>query len=95
MSTFLREVSGSVLPSVFPRVSSHDQSSIFRSGCYLVVQRDTVDTNCHFQLIKVVKIKKNVAVDKKSSFMFCTQFGFQNAGNGISELPDLKLFSGG
>ena len=77
MSTFLRGVSGSVLPSVFPRVSSHDQSSIFRSGCYLVVQRDTVDTNCHFQLIRVVKIKKNVAVDLLVP---------QNVGNGISEL---------
>lgn len=50
-------------------------------GCYLVVQHDAVDTNCHFQLIRVVKIKKNVAVDKKSSFMFCTHFRasrFQN-----------------
>lgn len=56
-----------------------------------MVQHDSVNTNCHFQLIRVVKIKKNV-VDKKSSFMFCTQFGFQNAGNGISELPDFKIF---
>ena len=53
-----------------------------------------IHTNCHFQLISVVKIKKNVAVDKKSSFIFCTQFGTQNAGNGISELPDLKIFWG-
>ena len=49
----------------------------------------TMYTNCHFQLISVVKIKKNVAVDKKSSFIFCTRFGAQIAGNGISELPDL------
>ena len=44
--------------------------------------------------ISVIKIKKNVAVDKKSSFISCTQFGAQNAGNGISELPDLKIFWG-
>ena len=54
----------------------------------------TMYTNCHFQLISVVKIKKNVAVDKKSSFIFCTQFGAQNAGNGISELSDFKIFWG-
>ena len=54
----------------------------------------TMHTNCHFQLFGVVKIKKNVAVDKKSSFIFCTLFGAQDAGNGISELPDSK-FSGG
>ena len=54
----------------------------------------TMHTNCHFQLISVVKIKKNVAVDKKSSFIFCTRFGAQNAGNGISELPDFKIFWG-
>ena len=53
----------------------------------------TMHTNCHFQLISVVKIKKNVAVDKKS-FIFCTRFGAQNAGNGISELPDFKIFWG-
>ena len=47
-----------------------------------------------YQLISVVKLKKNVAVDKKSSFIFCTQFGAQNAGNGISELPDFKIFWG-
>ena len=51
----------------------------------------TMHTNCDFQLISIVKIKKNVAVDKKSSFIFCTQFGAQNAGNGISELPDFKI----
>ena len=33
-----------------------------------------------------------VAVDKTSSFIFCTQFGAQKAGNRISELPDCKLF---
>ena len=54
----------------------------------------TMHTNCHFQLISVVMIKKNVAVDKKSSFIFCTRFGAQNAGNGISELPDFKIFWG-
>ena len=54
----------------------------------------TMHTNCHFQLISVVKIKKNVAVDRKSSFFFCTQFGSQNAGNGISELPDFNIFWG-
>ena len=43
--------------------------------------------------VSVVKIKKNVAV-KKSSFIFCTQFGAQNAGNGISELPDFKIPGG-
>ena len=47
-----------------------------------------------YQLISVVKIKKNVAVDKKASFIFCTKFGAQNAGNGISELPDFKIFRG-
>ena len=47
-----------------------------------------------YQLISVVKIKKNVAVDKKSSFIFCTKFGAQNAGNDISELPDFKIFWG-
>ena len=54
----------------------------------------TMHTNCYFQLtgISVVKIKKNVAVDKKSSFISCTRFGAQNAGNGISELPDFKIF---
>ena len=51
-------------------------------------------TNCPFHLISVVKIKKNVAVDRKSSFIFCTQFGVQNAGNGISELPDFNVFWG-
>ena len=52
-------------------------------------------TNCHFLLIiGVVKIKKNVAVDKKSSFIFCTRFGTQNAGNGISEFPDFKILWG-
>ena len=51
----------------------------------------TMHTNCHFQLTSV-KIKKNVAVDEKSSFIFCTQYGPQNAGNGISELPDFKIF---
>ena len=51
----------------------------------------TMHTNCHFQLISVVKIKKNVAVDKKSS----TQFGAQNAGNGISEASRFLKFSGG
>ena len=54
----------------------------------------TMHTNCHFQLISVVKIKKNVAVDKKSSFISCTQFGAQNSGNGISEPPDFKIFWG-
>ena len=54
----------------------------------------TINTNCHFQLISVVKIKKNVAVDKKSSFISCTRFGAQNAGKGISELPDFKIFWG-
>ena len=49
---------------------------------------------CHFQLISVVTLKKNVAVDEKSSFIFSTQFGAQNAGNGISELPDVKIFWG-
>ena len=49
---------------------------------------------CHFQLISVVKMKKNVAIDKKSSFIFCTQFGAQNAGNGISKLPDFKILWG-
>ena len=49
----------------------------------------TMHTNCHFQLISVVK--KNVDVDKKSSVIFCTRFGAQNAGNGISELPDFKI----
>ena len=44
--------------------------------------------------ISVVKIKKYVAVNKKSSFIFCTQFGGQNAGNGISELQDFKIFWG-
>ena len=52
----------------------------------------TMHTNCHFQLINVVK--KNVDVDKKSSVIFCTRFGAQNAGNGISELPDFKIFWG-
>ena len=33
-----------------------------------------------------LKIKKNVAVDEKSSFIFCTQCGAQNAGN------DFKIF---
>ena len=47
-----------------------------------------------YQLISVVKLKKNVAADKKSSLIFCTQFGAQNAGNGISELPDFKIFLG-
>ena len=42
-----------------------------------------------------MKIKRNVAVDKKSSFIFCTQFGAQNAGNGISELPDFKILGWG
>jgi len=36
-------------------------------------------------------MKKNDVVDKKCSFMFCTQFGAQNAVNGISELPDFKI----
>ena len=45
-----------------------------------------------YQLISVVKLKKNVPVDKKSSFIFCTQFGAQNTGNGISEPPDFKIF---
>ena len=42
----------------------------------------------------VVKVKKNLAVDKKFSVIFCTQFVPQNAGNGISELPDFKIFWG-
>ena len=54
----------------------------------------TVHTNCHFQLISVVKIKKNVAVDKKYSFIACTQFGAQNAGNGISEASRFQNFLG-
>ena len=37
------------------------------------------------------KKKKSAAVDKNSSFIFCTQLGTQNAENGISELPDLKI----
>ena len=52
-------------------------------------------TNCHFQLISIVKIKKTVAVNKKSSFIFCIQFGTQNAGNRIAELPDFKILWGG
>ena len=40
--------------------------------------------------MSVVKIEKSVAVDMKSSFIFCSQFGAQNAGNGISELPDFN-----
>ena len=54
----------------------------------------TRHTNCHFQLISFAKIKKNVAVDNKSYFIFCTQFGAQNAGNSISQLPDFKIFWG-
>ena len=51
---------------------------------------------CFFFLrtISVIKLKKAVAVDRKSSFIFCTQFGAQNAGIGISELPDFKIFWG-
>ena len=52
-----------------------------------------------YQLISVVKLKKNVALDKKSSFIFCTQFGAQNAGNGIWHLAfqsfQISKFSGG
>ena len=50
----------------------------------------TMHTNCHFQLTSV-KIKKNVAVDKKSSFIFCTQFCAQNY---IMEMAFQKLFLG-
>ena len=53
----------------------------------------TMHTDCHFQLTSV-KIKKNVAVDEKSSFIFCTQFDAQIAGNGILKLPDFKIFWG-
>ena len=44
--------------------------------------------------VSVVKITKNAAVDKKSSFIFGTLFGAQNARNGISELPDFKILWG-
>ena len=54
-------------------------------------------TKCYFQLTgfanKKIMINKTVAVDK-SSFIFCTQFGVQSAGNRISELPDFKIFWG-
>ena len=46
------------------------------------------------QFISVVKLKKNVAADKKSSFIFCTQFGAQNAANGISKLQNFKILWG-
>ena len=50
---------------------------------------------CFFQrTVSVVKIKKNVAVVKKSSFILCTQFVAQNCGNGISELQDFKILWG-
>lgn len=48
-------------------------------------------TNGHLQII-IVKIKKKVAVDEKSSFIVCTQFGAQNTGNHTLELPDFKIF---
>lgn len=52
-------------------------------------------TKWHFQFMSIVKILKNVAVDKKSSFIVRTQVGAQNSGNCISELPDFKIFWGG
>ena len=38
--------------------------------------------------------KLSVTVVKKFPVIFCTQFGAQNAGNHISELPDFKHFWG-
>ena len=48
-------------------------------------------SHCHFQLISVVKIRKNVADDKKSSFIFCTQFGGENATESVSYRPFLYI----
>ena len=52
-----------------------------------LVGQQTILVRSFQRTVSVLKIKKNVAVDK-SSVIFCTQFGAQNAWNGISELPD-------
>ena len=58
-----------------------------------LVGQQTILVRSFQRTVSVLKIKKNDAVDK-SSFIFCTQFGAQNAGNGISELPDFKILWG-
>ena len=53
----------------------------------------TMHTNCHFQLIFVVKIKKNVAVDKKFSFIFVFEPNLvpKMLEMAFQKLPDFKI----